>query len=1094
MTGSGRRVATGSGRTSRYGFTAPTIVRPDIAGLAILVAVLCLVPAGASGVAAADRTTGADASASPAFATVTSIEGASSPAEATAAVDAVTQQAGVGTLAQQADDDSGSATRNGSALVLRVPADRIGDAENGTVLTVAAPDANGSVTVEAARRGDRYVASLPLTDLVGPNVTSDLADARVVASSGGAVVIEATVDLRYLAQTGPATFRNATLAIPADVRGLGGASPTLSSQAADDRFPARVDGSGPNATLLVAPDALANASTNRTLVVDGVVENATVSPAPIEFAIVDAARQATALAYRDGELVALQPLAHPAVGPERVDLTVTTERPSGVYATRTATADAAVPVPPSVVGADVIEIRVASPEGQTLFDVPVAAPNQPTVPLRIANRSLSAPNPATLAAYDTVLVRHDDGVTSVPIEAELRNGETIELTGPVAEPGEAARAILVGDGIPPARADLTVVPPPPAPDPDPEPSNPNQDEFVGIWLDVGSIVGLLLVAMLGSVLSVGFVYSLRRLSPAGSADAGGPAIVGHFLLGGIGGAACIAIAQSLYGGSVLGSVTIAGTAVGLGAILVGTFHGGLTATGLRLGLGTLGAWPTRRVVDETAVPVRVRFTDDEGEGLPGEQTVEVRRADDGSLVETAGLAGTTTEVELPAGEYAIAGATAERESDPVELTIEEPETPRPEERSIHLTVGRPGLQVEVADAQTDDPVPTGQVTITTDRDRTKQVAIEDGTATTTLPVATGTATIVARGPGFDDEEIEVPIEESLTTVDVALAPASGTLEVTATAGGAPIPGATVSVEPAEPSPDTSSATSAEPAPNGGSEEVPSDDVEADDDVGVRTAEGTTDEDGRVSFDLPVGSYRASLTLEGPNAGLFAIADDVGAVAADATASVTVRARFDWEPDERTRRRVARLRKTIRSVAKEATADPTIPLYFAGVTEALLACVEALPASGQHFATSGQGPDRVATATVAAAEAALEAVGQAMQAEGVRAVLGPRSDPVEVSPDLDAAPADLLAYFEQDLAIASVEARAHEVEGTIDREAERVHSVAPARAVVQKAVGLVPKNADGTTAATREFAALLLLNAVEQCFERPEIRSRLDRGA
>ncbi|GAB3680954.1 hypothetical protein GCM10028857_04450 [Salinarchaeum chitinilyticum] len=1077
--------------------------RPIVVGLAVLGIVLAmgglLLVGTVPGVAGAGEEIGG-----PAASDSTIHPSAESSVGTSTSASAVAEQQ----LAAQQADGQGTVTREGGDVRLAIPADRLAEAGETVNLSVAVPDVDGSATVTATREGDHYVAIVPIPAVVPANATSDLAAATLTASDGESVVLDGVVDLRYVAQTGPATFDDATLSIPADVRGLGGAAPTLVATASDDRFDATVEGAGPDASLRVAPGQFAGIPADRIVNASVEVGAATVSPAPVEFSIADAAGRATALAYDGTDLVVHQPLVHPDLGPATVDVIVTTESPSATFSVRDSGPEPYVTIPSSVVGAGEIRVRVTGvgdgvgSGGAGLLDVSVAAPSRATVPLRIANGTLYAPEPSALAGYDMLLLR-DGTITAVPIGPGLHEGTPRQLPAGIARPSQDATAILLGDGRRPARVGLSVAPPPPAPDPDPEPieGDSEGDAFVALWLDVGSVVSLLFLAMGGSVLAVGAVYGVRLLSPARSAAAGPRAILAHFVFGGIGGVALIALVQSLFWGPVLGSVAVASSELGMGALLVGTFHGGLTATGIRLGLGTVDAWPTRRVIDETAVPVRIRFTDDEGDAIDGEQTVEIRRTSDGSLVETTALAGTTTEVELSPGEYEIQGQTADRATDAVELSIDEPNTPRPETIPLHLTVSRPGLQVEVTDAQTEAAIPSGQVTVTTDREETKSATIEDGSVTTSLPVATGAVTAVVSAPGYDDATVEVPIETELTTADVTLQPSSGTLVASAIVAGDPIADAKIEIEPADEMDgalDGQVGGADANAPDPANAEERSDDNAdpevADSTIGVRTADGTTDENGTVRFDLPTGRYRASLVLDGPNADLFAVSDDVVAVDADAEATVEVNARFDWAPDERVRQRGASLQTTIRSVEREATADPTIPLYFAGVTKALLACVEALPAAGHHFATSTQDPDEVAAATVAAAEAALEAVGQAMQAEGVREVLAAgTAEPVAVSPTLDATPADLLDYLEQDLTVASVDARAHEVETQLDEEAGQLASVAPARAVVEKAVGLVDDD-QSTHAAAREFAALLLLDAVEQSLTRSAIRSRLDGSA
>lgn len=978
--------------------------------------------------------------------------------------------------------------RDGGEVVLSVPADRI-DGEESVPLTVAAvveeESAGPTAEVTADRRGGHYVARLPVTDLVGSDPVGGLENATVRASVEGSVVLSDGVDLRYVARRDRPTFDGTTLVLPADVRGVGDAGIELALAETDRRLAADLDGRGPNATLAIPADRLRGVPVAQQLQVTVLADGEPVPGDALTVSVAEAAGRASSLAYRDGNPVVRQPLLHPAIGPERVDLRIDTRRPAGTYLRAGASVDGTLPVPEDVPGASGRRLTVTGGGTTLVEDVRLSAPGRPTVALRIQNGSLLAPDPGALEGYDAVVLR-DDHVATIPIGAALREGAPQSLPADLGAPeesgaggstaggatagvrasdapaiGQSATAILVGEGVPPARVDLTVVVAEAAPESD-GPAAPDASAFVGLWVDVGAGVALLVFAMVGAVAAVGAGFLVRVASPARSAAAGGRAVVGHFLLGGVGGVATIIAVQALYTGPVVGSVRIGGVSVGIGALLVGSFHGGLTAVGLRVGLGTAGIWPTRSIVGRT-VPVHVHVADDGGNPLPGTPTVAVQRERTATVLTTAAVEGTTATLALPPDEYRVIARTGQREVDPVALDVPEPETVRPEPVEVDLTVGRPSLQVEVTDARTDSPVPSAAVTVTTDREETRSVEAAEGSARVALPLATGAVTVVVDAERYERTVVDQPIDEQLTTLDVALEPTTGRLDATALVDDQPMDGASVLVEPAE----------ADPPP-----------------VGERIATLETDEAGEATVELPVGAYRLRLDLDGPNARYFEVTDAVVDVESGDATGATVRASFEWTIPEQHRQRAGRIRETIRSVGTEATADPTIPLYFAAVADELLGVLAALPASGALFADAAHDPDEVAAATVDAAGATLQAVGRSMQADGVAPVLAAGGEPVQVRPDVDASPAALLAHLGEDVAVATVETRESRVRERFDAEADRLPTVAPVRAVASVAVRL-PRGVDSPLqVASREFAALCLLDAAEECLDHAPIRQRL----
>lgn len=988
---------------------------------------------------------------------------------AAAGASAASDHGTVATTGSLAATDHGSVERDGDVVSLTVPADRVDAAETVelTVTVGTSGERHGSAVTTATRAGDRYVAEVPVVELVAPDADAVLSQATVRASVRGTTVLEDQTDLRYVASAGDAGFVDANLSIDVDARGLGTETATLHL---DDgsRIDVRIVGTGPDAAIRVPAPALADLSLEANVEFVVATEGSAVPGASLSFSVSDAARTATAIEYRDGDPVLVSPFLHPSIGPDPVTVRIETSEPNGQFAFRGRDSAGAREIPGELLVASDRRLRIVG-DGDVLVERVLDVPAPETVTFRVGPAGLNATDPGRLAPYDAILVRStaDDRIERVPVDSRLRAGETSALPPTLEGLTEHDDGLLVGDGVRPAPATFEPAPDQPDPEIDEAPPQPDAQDFVGIWLDVGDGVALLLLAMIGSAGAVAVTFTLRLVRPAATPRAGFRGVVVHFVLGAVGGTATITAVQRIRLGTLTDPVSVAGVEVGLGALLVGVFYGGLTASAMRVGLGSTGAWPTQYGAGLPSVPVRVRVTDDGDNQLAGEQIVEIRRPGTGRVLRSVTVSGTEVEVKLPPGDYGVVASTGERETDPQRLRVPTPDLTVPETREAHVTFDRPGLQVEVTDAQTGAPVDGASVTVTTDAERTKTETATEGSAVLALPVETRSVTTVVDAEGYETTTVEQPIDQQVRTTDVALPPTSGTLAATALIDGEPASGVRLQVAPR--ADETSS-------------------------IGDRRATLDTDAEGRASTELPAGDYGVTVALQGPNASLFDVETASVTVEPGTTAEVTVHASFRWQPGEQVQERAARVRSTVASVGSNATADPTIPVYFAGVAVALVDVVDDLPDAGHHFATATVEPGLVAAVAVDAARATLSAVGRAMQSEDVQRVLAAGGDPQRVHPDIDASPASLLAYLQRDdHAVGTIEARAQEVRETIANERPGLASVAPATAIVAVAVDLEGGADSPVQVAGRQYAALRLLDAVESLFVREPLRLRLGGG-
>ncbi|WP_408960448.1 hypothetical protein [Natrinema sp. 74] len=260
---------------------------------------------------------------------------------------------------------------------------------------------------------------------------------------------------------------------------------------------------------------------------------------------------------------------------------------------------------------------------------------------------------------------------------------------------------------------------------------------------------------------------------------------------------------------------------------------------------------------------------------------------------------------------------------------------------------------------------------------------------------------------------------------------------------------------------------------------------------------TSDRDALATCEgLLIGQYRADIDAPDGRDHLFDGGKSILTVREDRSTKVEVDARFTWSLSSTHQDQIDRLRRKVRSLSDHSGRDTTIPRYYGSVVLAILETVESLPAAGHHFAHSEAEPDAVADALLAAAESAIGAINDAMTTKrnvDLFAACADMPDP-DVAWDGDCELETVLEWLESDAMTQrnELKSRYETVTSQVETERESVSEAAPAEEMLRRAWALGSDAGRGTEAIVTIYAALLLLEAVEDVFEHDPLRDRLSR--
>jgi len=392
---------------------------------------------------------------------------------------------------------------------------------------------------------------------------------------------------------------------------------------------------------------------------------------------------------------------------------------------------------------------------------------------------------------------------------------------------------------------------------------------------------------------------------------------------------------------------------------------------------------------------------------------------------------------------------------------------------VEIPVSRAGAEFMVESMVDDSPLSDATVTLApgseSAEDGTILRPIGDGIHRGDLPAGVSTATVRVTCDRYQSEERTFQDIGNSLRGTIKLAPKQGTLEVTVTLEGDPVADIPVVV----------SARS--------------------DIVKEGTRRERTNSRGQVvESGVVVGEY--DVTVELPAGADEFEMDDIDnpvTVAEDETTTVEVDVRFAYELPPEARRRLGDLRDRLESVSSHPRSDVAIPTFYASVVHELLDTVEDVPRNPALFLQNDHSPQTTIDALLAAAEAGVEAIDEAMSSKQ-------NADLFAACGDMDRADVvwegsfDLASFFErveQDSGRrrADIAQRLDEVDDTISRELRDLSEVRPAQDMWEQTRDM----ARDTSRSDPEMAAITvlglgLLDAIEALFDRQPLRERMTR--
>jgi hypothetical protein len=269
------------------------------------------------------------------------------------------------------------------------------------------------------------------------------------------------------------------------------------------------------------------------------------------------------------------------------------------------------------------------------------------------------------------------------------------------------------------------------------------------------------------------------------------------------------------------------------------------------------------------------------------------------------------------------------------------------------------------------------------------------------------------------------------------------------------------------------------------------------DVVGGTERVTTDRAGRAAFDaLPIGEYTVGVDLEGA-AEEFVAPDSTVTVTEGETRTEGLPVRFHYRLGGESTRRIEEVRSRLDATTSHPRSDMSIPAFYASVVEELLRTVERVPEEGTTFLAAGRSPEETVDALLAAAEAGVDAVDEAMSDKQNVDLFAACADmePAAATWDGSFSLADLfeLAELQPGKRRGRVAERLDTVNDRISDELRGLSEVGPARSAWEQTRDLASdRSREGLEAAATTMLAEGLLEAIEALFEREALRERMTR--
>lgn len=388
---------------------------------------------------------------------------------------------------------------------------------------------------------------------------------------------------------------------------------------------------------------------------------------------------------------------------------------------------------------------------------------------------------------------------------------------------------------------------------------------------------------------------------------------------------------------------------------------------------------------------------------------------------------------------------------------------------VNLEIPLPDISVTVRDGKLDRPVPDATVRFDAAETTSPVSTDSEGQVTFDPPVEAETVTITAVHDKYEEATITRQLTQRGIRETIELRPKTGSVRFVSRIDGVATGNMELNVSPDEPA----------------LQQLFKKD---------RAVE-TTDKTGDFTLEpLLIGQYRASLNLPRRLESLFETRENRLTVTDGVETEVTLEASFTWDLSPAQRDRIRQIRTDLQDVTGKSGVDTAIPQYYASVIEGILDAVEAFPDRGHHFAEVDTHPDEVVSATLDATARAVETISDAMSTKR-------NLDLFTACADMAAARAQWEGTFQMEVLIdrlgddgmtarRAFAARADEVSDRIDSERSGLSEVAPARELLER-VDIESSGGD-VESIVAVHVAILLVDAIDELFDHPELRERLSR--
>ena len=502
--------------------------------------------------------------------------------------------------------------------------------------------------------------------------------------------------------------------------------------------------------------------------------------------------------------------------------------------------------------------------------------------------------------------------------------------------------------------------------------------------------------------------------------------------------------QPLVIGGALGTLLIGASSYAVGGRAL---HDGTTSRGRQSG----GA---------VTHDITVTVTDGSGP-ISGRSEVSARKRDGDERV-TETVRDGRAALQLSSGNWVIEATHGGYSSSTESVRFGQLQSPD----SLRLSIELPEVSLTVRDSDQDAPVPDASVRLDGDGQTLTKQTDSAGSVSFDPPSGAERVTITTVHDRYHESVSEFALDGSVTeTID--LDAKTGTLALVTSIDGTRTGGMDITIAPAD--------------------DYLNKLYSSDENV-------TSEPDGTYQSSVTVGRYRAEIDPPASIEGLYRSSEVTFEVTEGDRTEIEMDAAFTWELSQAHRDRISQIRRDMEQITGKSGIDLAIPNYYASVIETVLDAVEAFPEQGDQFVSVEAHPDEITDAALDAADAAVDTVADAMSTKRNRDLFTACADMPDAAVRWQGS-FDLPALVERldgdQMAVRrSYAARADSVSERIDSERGTVSETAPARSMLDEVE--IESRGDHVEEVVATHVAIMLLDAVDELFDHPELTERLSR--